>query len=68
MTRPRGHGPGPAAGVGVRVGVPAGPQATNAASFVAALGVYAVTARLGGHRAALCAAGLWAVWPGSGTE
>ncbi|WUD77806.1 hypothetical protein OG937_41910 [Streptomyces sp. NBC_00510] len=38
------------------------------ASFVAALGVYAVTARLGGHRAGLCAAGLWAVWPGSGTE
>ncbi|MFI8185508.1 hypothetical protein ACIF70_34020 [Actinacidiphila glaucinigra] len=38
------------------------------ASFVAALGVYAVTARLGGHCAGLCAAGLWAVWPGSGTE
>ncbi|MEW2609885.1 hypothetical protein AB0937_06665 [Streptomyces sp. NPDC047880] len=38
------------------------------ASFAAALGVHAVTARLGGHRAGLVAAGLWAVWPGSGTE
>ncbi|UUA10894.1 MULTISPECIES: glycosyltransferase family 39 protein [Streptomyces] len=38
------------------------------ASFVAALGIYAVTRRLGGHRAGLVAAGLWAVWPGSGTE
>ncbi|MFF5966510.1 hypothetical protein ACFY64_22810 [Streptomyces collinus] len=38
------------------------------ASFVAALGVYAVAKRLGGHRAGLVAAGLWAVWPGSGTE
>ncbi|SMQ14190.1 hypothetical protein SAMN06272771_0479 [Streptomyces sp. Ag82_O1-12] len=37
-------------------------------SFAAALGVYAVTKRLGGHRAGLVAAGLWAVWPGSGTE
>ncbi|MEU6343969.1 hypothetical protein ABZ883_23855 [Streptomyces sp. NPDC046977] len=37
-------------------------------SFVAALGVYAVTARFGGHRAGLAAAGLWAVWPGSGME
>ncbi|GGV79168.1 glycosyltransferase family 39 protein [Streptomyces massasporeus] len=38
------------------------------ASFAAALGIYAVTNRLGGHRAGLVAAGLWAVWPGSGTE
>ncbi|MEV5358264.1 hypothetical protein [Streptomyces sp. NPDC052693] len=38
------------------------------ASFVAALGVYTVTRSLGGHRAGLVAAGLWAVWPGSGTE
>ncbi|WP_405875650.1 hypothetical protein [Streptomyces sp. NBC_00005] len=38
------------------------------ASFVAALGIYAVTARFGGRRAGLAAAGLWAVWPGSGTE
>ncbi|MFF3560893.1 hypothetical protein ACFYXS_12735 [Streptomyces sp. NPDC002574] len=37
-------------------------------SFVAALGVYVVTARFGGHRAGLAAAGLWAVWPGSGME
>ncbi|MFJ6081183.1 hypothetical protein ACIQI8_07230 [Streptomyces sp. NPDC092369] len=38
------------------------------ASFAAALGIYAVTARFGGRRAGLAAAGLWAVWPGSGTE
>ncbi|MEU7058877.1 hypothetical protein [Streptomyces sp. NPDC046197] len=38
------------------------------ASFVAALGIYTVTARLGGRQAALAAAGLWAVWPGSGVE
>ncbi|WSQ07120.1 hypothetical protein OG604_04885 [Streptomyces sp. NBC_01231] len=38
------------------------------ASFVAVLGIYAVTARFGGRRAGLAAAGLWAVWPGSGTE
>ncbi|CAL9626034.1 hypothetical protein [Streptomyces pilosus] len=37
-------------------------------SFVAALGIHAVTARLGGYRAGLVAAGLWAVWPGSGAE
>ncbi|MFI8091055.1 hypothetical protein ACIF9R_22505 [Streptomyces sp. NPDC086080] len=37
-------------------------------SFVAALGIHAVTARLGGHRAGLVAVGLWAVWPGSGAE
>lgn len=38
------------------------------ASFVAALGIYAVAARFGGRRAGLAAAGLWAVWPGSGLE
>ncbi|MBD0842231.1 hypothetical protein [Streptomyces sp. TRM68416] len=38
------------------------------ASFAAALGIHAVTARLGGRRAGLAAAGLWAVWPGSGVE
>lgn len=38
------------------------------ASFVAALGIYAVTDRLGGRGAGLAAAGLWAVWPGSGVE
>ncbi|MER8223856.1 hypothetical protein ABTZ58_25340 [Streptomyces sp. NPDC094143] len=38
------------------------------ASFVAALGVHTVTRDLGGHRAGLVAVGLWAVWPGSGTE
>ncbi|MFF7853361.1 hypothetical protein [Streptomyces sp. NPDC007904] len=37
-------------------------------SFVAALGIYAVTDRLGGRRAGLVAVGLWAVWPGSGAE
>lgn len=37
-------------------------------SFVAALGIHAVTARLGGRRAGLIAVGLWAVWPGSGAE
>jgi hypothetical protein len=38
------------------------------ASFAAALGIYTLTARFGGRRAGLAAAGLWAVWPGSGTE
>ncbi len=37
-------------------------------SFVAALAIYAVTAHFGGRRAGLAAAGLWAVWPGSGVE
>jgi hypothetical protein len=46
----------------------AGMVVSVVASFAAALGVYAVTKRLGGHRAGLVAAGLWAVWPGSGTE
>lgn len=38
------------------------------ASFTAALGIHAVAARFGGRRAGLAAAGLWAVWPGSGVE
>ncbi|WP_329284774.1 hypothetical protein [Streptomyces sp. NBC_01455] len=38
------------------------------ASFAAALAIHAVTARIGGRRAGLAAAGLWAVWPGSGME
>ncbi|MFF7126554.1 hypothetical protein [Streptomyces sp. NPDC008240] len=38
------------------------------ASFVAALGIYAVADWFGGRRAGLAAAGLWAVWPGSGVE
>ncbi|MFF5522895.1 hypothetical protein [Streptomyces coeruleorubidus] len=46
----------------------AGMTVSVIASFVAALGIYAVTKQLGGHRAGLVAAGLWAVWPGSGTE
>jgi hypothetical protein len=46
----------------------AGMLVSVVASFVAALGIYAVTARLGGTRAGLTAAGLWAVWPGSGVE
>ncbi|MGV9498043.1 hypothetical protein ACWDQ0_07200 [Streptomyces sp. NPDC003642] len=46
----------------------AGMTVSVVASFVAALGIYTVTHRLGGHRAGLVAAGLWAVWPGSGTE
>ncbi|MFF2382154.1 hypothetical protein [Streptomyces sp. NPDC058108] len=37
-------------------------------SFAAALAIRAVTARIGGRRAGLAAAGLWAVWPGSGLE
>ncbi|MFE3164973.1 hypothetical protein [Streptomyces sp. NPDC059224] len=38
------------------------------ASFVAALGIHAVAAWFGGRRAGPAAAGLWAVWPGSGVE
>ncbi|MFJ4686946.1 glycosyltransferase family 39 protein [Streptomyces sp. NPDC088789] len=38
------------------------------ASFAAALGIHAIAERLGGRRAGLAAAGLWAVWPGSGVE
>lgn len=46
----------------------AGMLVSVVASFVAALGIYTVTARFGGRRAGLAAAGLWAVWPGSGME
>ncbi|MFI8189256.1 hypothetical protein ACIF8T_10755 [Streptomyces sp. NPDC085946] len=46
----------------------AGMAVSVLASFVAALGIHAVTARLGGRRAGLIAVGLWAVWPGSGAE
>ena len=46
----------------------AGLLVSIAASFVAALGIHAVVARLAGPRAGLAAAGLWAVWPGSGVE
>ncbi|WP_328874950.1 glycosyltransferase family 39 protein [Streptomyces sp. NBC_00287] len=38
------------------------------ASFAAALGIYTVAERFGGRRTGLAAAGLWAVWPGSGVE
>lgn len=38
------------------------------ASFAAALGIYLIAEWLGGRRAGLAAAGLWAVWPGSGVE
>ncbi|MGW1164937.1 hypothetical protein [Streptomyces sp. NPDC002550] len=38
------------------------------ASFAAALGVCLIAERFGGRRAGLAAAGLWAVWPGSGVE
>ncbi|MFJ3669102.1 glycosyltransferase family 39 protein [Streptomyces sp. NPDC090106] len=46
----------------------AGMAVSVVASFVAALGVHAVAERLAGRRAGLAAAGLWAVWPGSGVE
>ncbi|MES4893000.1 glycosyltransferase family 39 protein [Streptomyces sp. NPDC096012] len=46
----------------------AGLVVSVAASFAAALGIYAVAERLGGRRAGFAAAGLWAVWPGSGVE
>lgn len=46
----------------------AGMAVSVIASFVAALGIHTVTARLGGTRAGVVAVGLWAVWPGSGTE
>ncbi|MGV9452108.1 glycosyltransferase family 39 protein [Streptomyces sp. NPDC003635] len=38
------------------------------ASFAAALGIFRVAERLGDRRTGLAAAGLWAVWPGSGVE
>ncbi|MDT6982329.1 hypothetical protein ACFOSY_21230 [Streptomyces lusitanus] len=46
----------------------AGMTVSVVCSLVAALGIHAVTARLGGRRAGMVAVGLWAVWPGSGTE
>ncbi|MFF3446268.1 hypothetical protein ACFYXJ_03885 [Streptomyces sp. NPDC002667] len=46
----------------------AGLVVSVAASFVAALGIHAVTSLVSGRRAGLAAAGLWAVWPGSGVE
>ncbi|MET7695707.1 glycosyltransferase family 39 protein [Streptomyces sp. NPDC005483] len=46
----------------------AGMLVSVVASFAAALGIYAVTERFGGRRAGLAAAGLWAIWPGSGVE
>jgi hypothetical protein len=46
----------------------AGMLVSVVASFVAAAGIYAVVVQLRGHRTALCAAGLCAVWPGSGAE
>ncbi|MFJ3192694.1 hypothetical protein ACIPJQ_08630 [Streptomyces griseoviridis] len=46
----------------------AGMLVSVVASFVAALGIHRVTARLRGPSAGLMAAGLWAVWPGSGIE
>jgi hypothetical protein len=46
----------------------AGMLVSVVASLAAALGIYAITERLGGRRAGLAAAGLWAVWPGSGVE
>ncbi|MCK1818720.1 hypothetical protein MTQ10_03650 [Streptomyces sp. XM83C] len=46
----------------------AGMLVSVVASFAAALGIHAVTARLVDRRAGLAAAGLWAVWPGSGVE
>ncbi|MFJ2816872.1 hypothetical protein [Streptomyces sp. NPDC087294] len=46
----------------------AGMLVSVVAAFAAALGIHAVTARLCGYRAGLAAAGLWAVWPGSGVE
>ncbi|MGW1775635.1 hypothetical protein [Streptomyces sp. NPDC002104] len=46
----------------------AGMLVSIVASFVAAAGIYAVTAKLTGHRAGVIAAALWAVFPGSGAE
>ncbi|KOV61666.1 glycosyltransferase family 39 protein [Streptomyces sp. MMG1121] len=46
----------------------AGMLVSIVASFAAALGIYAIAERIGGRRAGLAAAGLWAVWPGSGVE
>jgi hypothetical protein len=38
------------------------------ASFVAAVGIYLVAAKLRGHKAGVVAAVIWAVFPGSGVE
>ncbi|GAA4858389.1 hypothetical protein [Kitasatospora terrestris] len=38
------------------------------ASFAAAAGIYAVTAKLTGRRAGVIAAGVWGLFPGSGAE
>ncbi|MEV5315038.1 hypothetical protein [Streptomyces sp. NPDC052610] len=46
----------------------AGMTVSVLSSFVAALGIHAVTSHLAGRRAGLIAVGLWAVWPGSGSE
>lgn len=46
----------------------AGMLVSVVASFAAALGIHHVAERFGGRRAGLAAAGLWAVWPGSGVE
>ncbi|WP_239115537.1 hypothetical protein [Streptomyces sp. SID8499] len=46
----------------------AGMLVSIVASFAAALGIHTLTERFGGRRAGLAAAGLWAVWPGSGAE
>ncbi|MER6467953.1 hypothetical protein [Streptomyces collinus] len=46
----------------------AGMLVSVVASFAAALGIHRVAERFGGRRAGLAAAGLWAVWPGSGVE
>nr|WTB33220.1 hypothetical protein OG781_30420 [Streptomyces sp. NBC_00830] len=46
----------------------AGMLVSVAASLFAAAGIFAVTERLGGVRAGVIAAGLWAVSPGSGAE
>jgi hypothetical protein len=46
----------------------AGLTVAVAASFAAALGIYAVVSGLAGEQVGLLAAALWAVWPGSGVE
>lgn len=46
----------------------AGVLVSVVSAFVAAAGIYTVTARMGGHRAGLVAAAIWAVFPGSGVE
>ncbi|MEW2153967.1 hypothetical protein AB0950_01515 [Streptomyces sp. NPDC007189] len=46
----------------------AGMLVSVAASLLAAAGIFAVAERLGGVRAGVIAAGLWAVVPGSGVE